>query len=87
MSESPIEQPKPKSKAGCTFRIHHALCLRTTGQWIPAGVVADLSDCGDKFLRWALENRLIETADPSDEEPLFSQIVGAVKRKPCPCRK
>lgn len=89
MSESQTEKPQPKSKArmGCTYRVHHPLCIRATGAWIPAGVIADLSDVGDVSLRSLLKRKMIETADPSEEEPLFNQAVGTGKRAPCPCRK
>lgn len=86
MSESPTEQTKAR-KGGCLYRTHTALCIRATGAWIPAGVVADLSDCEDAFLAWALKNGAIETADPSAEQPIFNEPVGAVTRKPCPCGK
>jgi len=89
MSGSQTEKahPKPKARANCTYRIHHPLCIRATGQWIPAGVIADLSDVEDVSLRSLLKRKMIETADPSDEEPLFNQAVGTAKRAPCPCRK
>ena len=85
MSESQTEQKT--RKGNCTYRINGALCIRASGAWIPAGVIADLSDCEDAVITWALRGGLIETADPTDEEPLFNQAVGAVKRKPCPCGK
>lgn len=80
-------QTEPKIRKSCTYRIHSALCIRASGAWIPAGVIADLSDSEDAFILWALRNKLIETADPTDEEPLFNVATGAVKRKPCPCGK
>jgi hypothetical protein len=85
MSESQTEPQK--TREGCTYRTHWPLCIHSTGQWIPAGVIADLSDCGDASLRQLLRLKAIETADPTDEEPLYNQTVGTVKRKPCPCRK
>jgi len=81
------EAEPQKARKGCTYRVHRALCIHSTGQWIPAGVIADLSDCGDASLRQLVRLNAIETADPTDEEPLYNQAVGAVKRKPCPCGK
>ena len=83
MSESQTEPQKIRKV--CTYRVNTALCIRATGQWIPAGVIADLGDVEDAMLRWLLKGGGIETADPSDAEPLFNQAVGAVKRRSCPC--
>jgi hypothetical protein len=74
-------------KGPCTYRVNTALVIRASGEWIPAGVIADLSDCQDVFLTWALKNGAIETADPTDEEPLYNSATGAVERPPCPCNK
>ena len=74
---------KAKARESCVFLVHSALCIRASGQWIPAGVVADLSDCEDAFIRWALDNGVIETADG---EPV-NQPTGNVDRPPCPCQK
>ncbi len=82
------EEPKPKQKirkGPCTYRVNSAICIRATGQWIPEGVIADLGDCEDVFLTWALQTGLIETAEPSESEPLFNTAEGKVKRPPCPC--
>ena len=72
-----------KRKGGCFYLTHGPICIRASGQWIPAGVVADLSDCEDAFLSWALRNGLIETTDPSQERPAYNEPVGAVERPPC----
>ena len=85
MSESPTELQKIRKV--CTYRVNSALAITASGQWIPAGVIADLGDCDDGFLRWALKNGTIETADPSDADPLYNVATGAVKRRPCPCGK
>jgi hypothetical protein len=74
-------------KGGCTFRINTPLAIRASGQWIPAGVIADLSDCQDEFLTWALKNGAIETAEPTEAEPLYNEATRAVDRPPCPCNK
>lgn len=90
MSESQTEPQKElqKIRKVCTYRVIGALCIRSTGQWIPAGVIADLSDIEDIMLRWLLDNGGIETADPSDAEPLFNISEGKVNRRPCPqCNK
>ena len=86
MSESQTEsQKKPqKIRKICTYRVNSPLTLTATGQYIPAGVIADLGDCDDGFLHWALKNGTIETADPSDAEPLYNVATGKVKRRPCP---
>ena len=76
-----------KIRKECYYRVLTPLAIRASGQWIPAGVVADLGDCEDEFLRWALKNGAIETADPSQEEPLYNEAMGAVERPPCPCHK
>ncbi len=85
MSESQTEPQKIRTD--CYYRVNTPLCIQATGQWIPAGVIADLSDCKDASLRSLLRKGAIETADPSDAEPLFNKAVGAVTRKPCPCNK
>ena len=85
MSESQTELQKIRKV--CTYRVNTALVIRG-GPWIPAGVIADLGDCSDAFLRWALQNGAIETADPSDAEPLYNVATGVVERRPCPrCNK
>ena len=76
-----------KMRKSCYYRTRTPLAIRASGQWIPAGVIADLSDCEDAFLTWALQNGAIETADPSEDEPLYNQATGAVDRPPCPCNK
>ena len=76
-----------KIRKECYYRVLTPLAIRASGLWIPAGVVADLGDCADAFLKWALENGVIETADPSQGEPLFNRAIGAVDRPPCPCNK
>jgi hypothetical protein len=81
MSESQTESKL--RKGSCTYRVHSPICIRASGAWIPAGVIADLSDCSDAFLGWALKGGMIETADPSDAEPLFNMATGAVERPPC----
>ena len=83
------DQPKGKiRKGGCTYRVFVNLAIRATGQWIPAGVVADLSDVSDVMLRRLLETKRIETADPTAEQPVFNEAQGdVVKRTPCPCGK
>lgn len=81
-----MTEPKAR-RGGCTFRVNTPLAIRATGQWIPAGVIADLSDCGDAFLAWALRGGAIETADPSEDHPLYNEAIGAVERPPCPCNK
>ena len=83
MSESQTE-PQKIRKGPCYYRVNSALAIHQ-GPWIPAGVIADLSMCSDAFLQWALKGGMIETADPTDEEPLFNVATGAVKRRPCPC--
>ena len=85
MSESQTEPQKIRKV--CTYRVNTALCIRATGQWIPAGVIADLGDVEDAMLRWLLKSGGIETADPSDAEPLFNVAEGKVTRRPCPCVK
>lgn len=81
------DEPK-KMREGCTFRTNDALVIQATGQWIPKGVIADLSDCSDASIRSLLQRGLIETADPSEDEPVFNTPIGNVaERKPCPCNK
>lgn len=75
-------EPKMR-KGGCVYRTNGPICIRASGQWIPAGVVADLSDCGDAFLTRALQTGLIETTDPDQEHPVYNEPVGAVERPPC----
>ena len=82
MSESQTEPQKIRKV--CTYRVNTPLCIRATGAWIPAGVIADLGDIEDVMLRWLLTNGGIETADPSDAEPLFNVAEGKVTRRPCP---
>ena len=81
--------PEPKiRKGGCIYRVLTPLAIRATGQWIPAGVIADLSDVSDVMLRRLLETGRIETADPTAEQPVFNEPQGdVVKRTPCPCGK
>ena len=80
-----MTETEAKIRKECYYRVNTPLCIRATGQWIPAGVIADLADCADAFLQWALRTGTIETADPTDEEPLYNQATGAVDRPPCPC--
>jgi len=67
------------------------LAIRATGEWIPGtpeGVLADLSDVSDVMLRRLLETHRIETADPSEAQPVINEPRGdVVKRRPCPCGK
>ena len=79
------KQPKQKKRANCLYRVLTPLCTIASGQWIPADVIADLSDVDDKMIRWLLENHGIETADPAEGEPVFNTPTGAVDRTPCPC--
>jgi hypothetical protein len=72
-----------KIRTSCTYRTLRALCIRASGQWIPAGVIADLSDCTDESIRILLDKKMIETAEG---EP-FNKPTGAVDRPPCPCQK
>lgn len=74
---------EPKIRTSCTYRVLKALCIRSSGQWIPAGEIADLSDCVDEAIRILLEKGYIETADG---EP-FNKPTGKVNRPPCPCQK
>ena len=77
-----------KIRKSCFYRVFIPLAIRATGQWIPAGVIADLSDVGDEMLRLLLQRGSIETADPSQEEPVFNEPRGdVVERRPCPCGK
>jgi hypothetical protein len=88
MKQSQTSKSESKARKGsCIYRVLYPLCISTTGQWIPAGVIADLSDVHDLSLRYLLEHKMIETADPTEEQPVFNEPVGAVKRKPCPCGK
>lgn len=84
-----MTEAKPsKARQGCTYRTRTLLLINATGQYIPAGVVVDLSDCEDASLRLLLQRGLIETADPSPEEPLYNppgESARTVRRKPCPC--
>ena len=72
-------------KGSCIYRVLYPLCISSTGQWIPAGVIADLSDMHDLSIKYSLEHGMIETADPTAEQPVFNKPLGTVKRKPCPC--
>lgn len=76
-----------KVRSACIYRVFTPLCIRASGQWINASrdapTIADLSDCEDAFIKWALEKQIIETADG---EPV-NQPTGAVDRPPCPCQK
>ena len=78
---------EPKVRKGCTYRVFGPLCIRASGQWIPATrakpLIADLSDCTDESIRILLDKGYIETADG---EP-FNKPTGAVNRPPCPCAK
>jgi len=76
-----------KKRTNCLYRVFTPLCVITTGQWIPAGVIADLADISDKMLRWMLEQKWIETADPAEGEAVFNQALGVVDRPPCPCNQ
>jgi hypothetical protein len=78
---------KPKVREGCTYRVFGPLCIRASGQWIPAKrskpLIADLSDCTDESIRILLEKGYIETADGKP----FNKPTGAANRPPCPCAK
>jgi len=76
------EQTKLR-KGSCVYRVHSPLIVG--GLYIPAGAVADLSDVADVMLRWLLERKMIETTDPTQDEPVINEPQGTVKRKPCPC--
>ena len=76
-------KPKGKMREGCVFLVHEPLAIRASGQWIGAGQIADLSDCSDEFIRWALERRMIET---SDGKPVNVPTGNVIDRKPCPCQ-
>ena len=82
MTKSQAEA-EPKARASCLYRALTALCIRASGQWIPKGKIADLSDCTDESIRILLEKGYIETAEG---EP-FNKPTGKVDRPPCPCKK
>lgn len=78
--------PKPKARSNCYYRTKILLHIRTTGQWFPEGVIVDLSDVSDQGIRECLQMGYIETADPSEDEPIYNTPLGTVvKRTPCPC--
>ena len=81
MAES---KPKGKARESCVFLVNTPLCIRASGQWINAGQIADLSDCSDAFIRWALEHGAIETADG---EPVNVPTGNVIDRAPCPCQE
>jgi hypothetical protein len=88
MKQSPTSKSESKARKGsCIYRVLYPLCVSNTGQWLPEGVIADLSDMTDAQIQYLLKAHLIETADPTEEQPVFNEPVGAVKRKPCPCGK
>jgi hypothetical protein len=65
------------------------LLINATGQYIPPGVIADLSDVSVASLRSLLQRHMIETADPSEAEPLYNPPPEGKRRprRPCPCGK
>lgn len=84
-SESTAAKSKPRSS--CIYRVLYPLCVSNTGQWLPKGVIADLADLEDVQIQYLLRVHLIETADPTAEQPVFNKPLGKVERKPCPCGK
>ena len=75
---------EPKAREGCIYRVFKSLAIRASGQWIPKGVIADLSDCTDESIRILLAKKYIETAEGTP----FNKPTGAVvDRPPCPCQK
>ena len=92
MTSSQSKEPasteaKSKSRSSCTYRVLYPLCLVDTGQWLPAGVIVDLSDMEDVRIQCLLKAHYIETADPTEDQPVFNKPLGMVKREPCPCGK
>lgn len=82
-----LTEAKSKSRSSCTYRVLYPLCLVDTGQWLPVGAIVDLSDLEDVRIQHMLKMRYIETADPSQEQPVFNTPLGKQERKPCPCGK
>ena len=78
-----VKKPKGKMRESCVFLCHTPLAIRASGQYINTGQIADLSDCEDAFIRWALEHGAIET---SDGEPVNVPTGNVIDRKPCPCQ-
>lgn len=76
--------PAAKIRTSCTYRALRTLAIRASGQWIPAGEIADLSDCTDESIRILLEKRYIETAEG---EPFNTPTGQVINRPPCPCQK
>lgn len=80
-------EAKSKARSSCTYRVLYPLCLVDTGQWLPAGAIVDLSDLEDVRIQYLLKARYIETADPTEDQPVFNTPQDKVARRPCPCGK
>lgn len=74
-----------KKKNQNLYKVNILLRIRKTGQMIPPGVVADLSDITSKtFIEDGLANGWIEKVDPTSDEPVFGPD-STVPEVPCPC--
>ena len=84
--ESESTAAKSKTRTSCTYRVLYPLCMVDTGEWFPVGAIVDLSDLEDVRIQHMLKMHYIETADPSEDEPVFNTPQGnKVARRPCPC--